>query len=270
MNQDMQRRDIMNGLLGPDDPEAVTVQNPAGASPIVFISDHAGRTIPRRLGTLGLNETELSRHIGWDIGIQGVTSLLSDRLDAAYIYQPYSRLVIDCNRRAGTAQSIMERSDGTDVPGNRGLTDGDRKARDIEILRPYHDCIQQTLDQRLGADRPTVIFCMHSCTPLLGGEAGPRPWHIGVIAHDDWRIGDPLIELLKAETDLNVGRNQPYSVNMGMDYTVPVHCEGRGLPYVEIEIRQDLIGDEAGQRQWAELLHRILPRVVDRSGVIEA
>src|SRR5258705_3843999 len=116
MNQDMQRRDVMTGLLGPDDPEAVTVQNPAGASPIVFISDHAGRAIPRRLGTLGLNETELSRHIGWDIGIQGVTSLLSDRLDAAYIYQAFSRLVIDCNRPARTAQAIMEPSDGADVP----------------------------------------------------------------------------------------------------------------------------------------------------------
>jgi predicted N-formylglutamate amidohydrolase len=52
-----------------------------------------------------------------------------------------------------------------------------------------------------------------------------------------------------------------------MDYTVPVHCEGRGLPYVEIEIRQDLIGDARGQQAWAERLGRILPQVVDRMGV---
>jgi predicted N-formylglutamate amidohydrolase len=260
----------MTGLLGPGDPEAVTVQNPDGTSPIVFISDHAGRAIPQRLDRLGLSEAELSRHIGWDIGIWGVTSLLSDRLKAPYIYQPYSRLVIDCNRQAGSAQSIMERSDGTDLPGNRGLSAEDKNARDVEILRPYHACIRQTLDERLQAGQPTVIFAMHSCTPQLNGDAAPRPWQIGVIAHSDWRIGDVLIELLEAETDLCVGRNKPYSVNMAMDYTVPVHCEGRRLPYVEIEIRQDLIGDAGGQKQWADLLTGILPRVVEGSGVLAA
>jgi predicted N-formylglutamate amidohydrolase len=270
MNDETKRPDVMTGLLGPDDPEAVAVENPAGRSPILFISDHAGRAIPRRLGNLGIGETELDRHIGWDIGIRGVTSILSDRLGATYIYQRYSRLVIDCNRRAGSAQSIMARSDGTEVPGNRGLTASEKRARDVEILRPYHACIRQTLDRRRDESRPTVIFAMHSCTPRLGSDAAPRPWHVGIIAHSDWRIGDSLIEILKTETDLCVGRNEPYSVNMAMDYPVPVHCEGRGLPYVEIEIRQDLIGDEAGQRQWAELLCKILPRVVERSGVLAA
>ena len=270
MNKDAEWRDVMNGLLGPEDIEAATVQNPAGASAILFISDHAGRTIPRRLGSLGLTETELDRHIAWDIGIQGVTSLLSDRLDAAYIYQPYSRLVIDCNRRPGSAQSIMETSDGTDIPGNRGLTREAMLARETEILKPYHDRIRRVLDQRRAAGRPTVIFAMHSCTPRLVGDAEPRPWHVGVIAHQDWRIGEPLMELLTAETDLCVGRNKPYSVSMEMDYTVPVHCEDRKLPYVEIEIRQDLIGTEADQKRWAELLYGILPRSVERAGVLAA
>ena len=113
----------------------------------------------------------------------------------------------------------------------------------------------------------TVIFSMHSCTPIFGNDP-PRPWHIGVIAHSDWRIGDALIDLLAAETDLCVGRNKPYEVAMDIDYTVPIHAEGRGLPYVEIEIRQDLIGDARGQLHWAELLSGILPRVVERSGVL--
>ena len=77
--------------------------------------------IPRRLERLGLSEAELNRHIGWDIGILGVTaSPISWR---CAVYQPYSRLVIDCNRQIGSSQSIMVRSDGTDVPGNRGLTE---------------------------------------------------------------------------------------------------------------------------------------------------
>jgi predicted N-formylglutamate amidohydrolase len=259
------RRDVMSRLLCPDDPEPVILQNPTSTSPIVFISDHAGLAIPRRLGTLGLNEAALNRHIGWDIGILGVTARLADLLGAAYIYQPYSRLVIDCNRKVGSAQSIMTRSDGTDVPGNCGLSDAERAARAFEIMRPYHDAIDRLLDQRRAESIPTMVFSMHSCTPRLASDTRLRPWHVGVVAHDDWRLGAPLIELLQSEPELCVGRNEPYKVDMEMDYTVPVHCEGRGLPYVEVEIRQDLIGEETGQREWADRLSRILPRVVDQA-----
>ena len=60
------------------------------------------------------------------------------------------------------------------------------------------------------------------------------------------------------EGDLVVGDNQPYSVNSSSDYAVPVHGEGRGLVHVELEIRQDLIADAAGQSAWAQRLARIL------------
>ena len=259
----------MERLLAPDEPDAVAVQNPNGASEILLISDHAGRCIPRRLGTLGLGDADLERHIAWDIGIRDVTTQIADKLGATYIYQLYSRLVIDCNRKPGVAQSIMLVSDGTEVPGNRDLTAEEVRAREVEILHPYQRTIERELDRRTAAGRPTVIFAMHSCTPVFGNEA-PRPWHVGVIAHRDWRIGQPLLDLLSAETDLCVGKNKPYEVDMETDYTIPIHAEGRGLPYVEIEIRQDLIANAAGQRKWAELLGGLLPRVVEQSGVLQA
>jgi predicted N-formylglutamate amidohydrolase len=258
----------MESLLAPDEPDPVAVQNPNAASAILFLSDHAGRRIPRRLGTLGLGTADRERHIAWDIGIQGVTTPLADKLGATYIYQRYSRLVIDCNRRPGSAQSVMPISDGTEIPGNANLSAGEVRARENEILRPYQETIERELERRKAAARPIVIFSMHSCTPVFGGVA--RPWQIGVIAHTDWRIGDPLIELLSAGTDFCVGRNKPYEVSMEMDYTIPVHAEGRGLPYVEIEIRQDLIADAAGQQEWAKLLGDLLPRVVAKSGVLQA
>src|SRR4030095_17167615 len=127
-----------------------------------------------------------------------------------------------------------------ELPGNRNLTQDEIRARETEILHPYHRVIVQELECRNAAGHTAVIFAMHSCTPVFGNDP-PRPWHIGIIAHSDWRIGDALIDLLTAETDLCVGRNKPYEVSMEMDYTVPIHAEGRRLPYVEIEIRQDLI-----------------------------
>jgi predicted N-formylglutamate amidohydrolase len=48
-----------------------------------------------------------------------------------------------------------------------------------------------------------------------------------------------------------VADNEPYFVSDATDYTIPRHGEARGLPHVEIEIRQDLVGDEAGQALWA-------------------
>ena len=255
-------------LLTPDDPPAFGVEYVTGQSEILFASDHAGRAVPQRLGTLGLDQADLSRHIGYDIGIYGVTSAIARNLDATYIFQPYSRLVIDCNRRPGMPQSIPLQSDGTPVPGNVNLSAADISAREQEILHPYQTQIDQTLRARRTAGRHTALFAMHSCTDLLRTDPRPRPWQICVIAHHDWRLGTALVDILRAETDLNVGVNEPYTVNMAMDYTVPIHCEAKGLPYVEIEIRQDLISDAPSQTAWADLLTPLLPKAVARSGIL--
>ncbi len=255
-------------LLLPEDPAPFGIENASGASPILFTSDHAGRAIPKRLGNLGLDEAQMSRHIAYDIGIFGVTARLARKLDASYVYQPYSRLVIDCNRRPGSPQSIMSRSDGADIPGNTDLSADEVRQRQTEILEPFQDSIGRILQERAAANRPTALFAMHSCTPLFGGEDGPRPWQIMVMADRDWRVGDALVGMLRAETDFHVGVNEPYTVNIDEDYTIPIHAEATGLPYVEIEIRQDLIQHSAGQREWADLLAGIFPRTLEKSGVL--
>lgn len=109
---------------------------------------------------------------------------------------------------------------------------------------------------------------MHSCTPLLATAPEPRPWHISVLADKDWRIADPLLELLQGNGDLCVGRNQPYTVNAEADYTIPVHAEPSGMPYVEIEIRQDLISGVEGQMEWARRLEDVFPRAIEAAGVL--
>jgi predicted N-formylglutamate amidohydrolase len=257
-------------LLQDGDPPAVGTENAQGTSPILFVSDHAGCAIPKALGTLGLDEAALSRHIAYDIGIYGVTTRLARALGATYVYQSYSRLVIDCNRRPGNGQSILVESDGTRVPGNHGLSAREIAARQAEILQPYHRKIEGVLGERTARRQPTVLISMHSCAAVFGDEPGPRLWHIGVLADKDWRIGDALIWLLEQETAFCIGRNQPYSVNVESDYTIPLHGEAAGLPYVEIEIRQDLIAHEAGQQKWAELCADLLPRAVERAGVLRA
>jgi predicted N-formylglutamate amidohydrolase len=244
-------------LLEPDEPDPVTLENEWGNSVFFFTCEHAGRAFPRRLGRLGLPEAETFRHIAWDIGIGAVGRELSRLLNAAVILQTYSRLVIDCNRDPNVPSSIPEISESTEIPGNHGLDEAARAARVDAIFRPYHNAIAAALDRRAAADRASALVALHSFTPVFKGA--PRPWHVAVLFNRDPRLAHALAELLRAEGDLMVGENEPYRVTDLTDYTVPVHGERRGLPHVEIEIRQDLITDPAGQRDWAERLARLLP-----------
>jgi len=246
---------VSSALLEADDPAVYTIHRPQGASPFLLLADHAGQQVPRSLGTLGLPQAQLDRHIGWDIGIAGTTRALAQRLDAWAIEQTYSRLLIDCNRPLASPTLIPETSDGTMVPGNATLTAAQRQQRIDAIHAPYHARINAELDARRDAARPTLLVMMHSFTPVMNGVQ--RPWHAGVLYHQDTRFAHPLLRALEEEGDLVVGDNQPYSVTPSSDYAVPVHGEGRGLVHVELEIRQDLIADEAGQQAWAERLARL-------------
>jgi predicted N-formylglutamate amidohydrolase len=243
-------------LLGADEAAPVRVLREAGTSDIVLTADHAGRMIPRRLGTLGLPDGERARHIAWDIGIAGVTERLSAALDATAVLQTYSRLVIDCNRGHGVDSSIPILSETTAIPGNRDLSAAERAARQREIFAPYHARIRALLDARAEAGRRTVLVAMHSFTPVFKGVA--RPIQVGVLYNRMPRLARILLNLLRAEGDLQVGDNAPYSVSDSTDYTIPVHGEQRGLAHVELEIRQDLIADEAGQAPWAARLAKLL------------
>jgi predicted N-formylglutamate amidohydrolase len=246
----------MTNLLQDGEPAPVRVLRDNGRSDLFLTADHAGRMIPQRLGQLGLPESELVRHIGWDIGIAGVTERLSQALDATAVLQTYSRRVIDCNRDPAVPSSIPEVSETTEVPGNHNLSAADRAARIDAIFTPYQTRIRSLLDARAAASRRTVLVAMHSFTPVFKGES--RAMQVGVLYNRDARLASILLTLLRAEGDLVVGDNAPYAISDTSDYGVPVHGERRGLPHVEIEIRQDLIADEAGQAAWAARFARLL------------
>jgi predicted N-formylglutamate amidohydrolase len=246
-------------LLGSEDVPPVFEDNSAGRSPFLLTSDHYGRLIPRSLGDLGLPAGELTRHIAWDVGIAGVAAALSKDLDAHLIAQRYSRLVIDCNRPPAAPSSIPRISEATVIPGNDGIARDAAQARRQAIFDPYHRRIAEVIDRRLRDGVPTVLVSLHSFTPIYAGIA--RPWHIGTLYHRDTRLPPLLLKWLRAEADLVVGDNEPYAVSDETDYTIPVHGEARGLMNTGIEIRQDLIADPAGQRQWADRLARIFGEI---------
>src|SRR5213595_2440682 len=194
-------------LLAPDDPLPVRVLRPEGRSDFVLTADHAGRAIPKRLGMLGLPEDELARHIAWDIGIAGVTERMSEALGAAAVLQNYSRLVIDCNRQPGLDSSIPTVSEFTPIPGNKGLSAAERETRRREIFLPYHQQIEALLEGRRPAGRRAVLVAMHSFTPVFKSVA--RSVEVGILYNRDARLAQIMLDLLRRESDLDVGDNQP-------------------------------------------------------------
>ena len=244
-------------MLTAEEIAPVTVYNEGGSSPFLIVSDHAGNSIPRCLGRLGVPESEIERHVGWDIGIAEVCRVLADALDATLIMQNYSRLVIDCNRPLDSDASIPEISELTPVPGNIGLSVGEKNTRVREIFQPYHDRIDTELDRRQNG-RPRALIAMHSFTPTFKGVT--RSWHAGVLYNRDARLARILMALLKSENNFVIGENEPYDISDDSDYTIPFHGERRGLHHVGIEIRQNLILGIEGQQEWGSRLARLLSR----------
>jgi predicted N-formylglutamate amidohydrolase len=239
-------------LLEADEPPAVLEISRTGNSPFVIVVDHAGARIPRRLGNLGLSDADLKRHIAWDIGALGVARRTAEALDAPLLAQNYSRLVIDCNRDPNVASSIPLSSESSQIPGNAGLSAAERSIRRAEIFDVYHRRIAQVIERRLAEGKPTILVAQHTMTDLYDGVR--RDMHAAVLSGRDRRFANLMLEQLRLETGLVVADNEPYFVSDETDYTVPQHAERRGLPYVEIEIRQDLVGDAEGEIEWAARL----------------
>jgi len=243
-------------LLAAHEPGPVFAQRLGERSPFLLLGDHAGRAIPARLEGLGLPPAELDRHIAWDIGVQNLGLALSEALGAPFIAQRYSRLVIDCNRDPSRPDAIPAISDGTTIAGNQQLKAADRGARISEIFDPYHAAVAAELDHRAATGQSTVVIALHSFTPVFAGFA--RPWLYGVLHMHDSALSHTLLAALReAESEAVVGDNEPYSMDM-TDYTVPFHARRRALDYAELEVRQDLIADEAGVAAVARLIGGLL------------
>ena len=263
---DHRRPPLETPLLAPDEPPAFEIIADVERSPFLFTCDHAGKRLPRALGSLGLPDSELNRHIAWDLGAANVTRRLAHALGAFAILQTYSRLVIDCNRRTDVPSSIPVISESTVIPGNQGLSPEAAAERARAIHQPYHEQIVHELERRVSVGQPTMYIAVHSFTPLFKGVA--RPWHTGMLYNRDVRLGRALLELLRVDPALVVGDNEPYAVSDLSDYGIVVYGERRGIPHVEIEIRQDLLASDAGCAEWAERFARLLPEACQKFAIV--
>ncbi len=230
---------------------------------LIFLCDHAENRLPAGYGTLGLPPAEFERHIAFDPGAGAVTRGLAERLGAPAILSTFSRLLIDPNRGEDDPTLIMRLSDGAIVPGNHHVDAAERARRLALYHAPYHAEIERKIARSIASGTIPALVSIHSFTPVWRGRG--RPWQVGVLWDADPRLARPLVERLAADTRLVVGDNEPYSGALIRD-SMYRHGTRRGLAHGLIELRQDMIGDEAGAGEWVE---RLAPILADLNGLPE-
>jgi predicted N-formylglutamate amidohydrolase len=235
---------------------------------LVLLADHARNMLPDEYGDLGLPLEEFRRHIAYDIGVEQVTRRLARLTGAPAVMANFSRLLIDPNRGEDDPTLIRQLYDGTIVPANYPMSDTERKKRLDRFYRPYHDAVAAMMASVAAASGASpFVLAVHSFTPVMQGRV--RPWHVGVLWDLDDRAPRQLIDMLAADGTLTVGDNEPYDGALRGD-TMYRHAIVNGFAHALVEIRQDLVADEAGADAWAERLAPIVDAINRRPDIHQA
>ncbi len=228
---------------------------------VLFICDHASNALPPEYGSLGMPPEEFKRHIAYDIGSADVTRALARHFNAPAVLTCFSRLLIDANRGGDDPTLVMRVSDGALIPGNARADAAEIEARRLRFWQPYRDEVRNKIDAMSAAGPLPVIVSLHSFTSVWRGN--PRPWRIGLLWDNDWRMAQALLEELETTGHSGVGDNEPYDGALVGD-TLFEHGTARGLAHVLIELRQDLIATPEMAQDWAGQLAGPLAKALAR------
>ena len=243
-------------ILSGEEGDPVALENVSARGRIVLVCEHASRVLPKAFGTLGLSGEALQSHIAWDPGALAVSRLMAKRLDATLVFQRFSRLVYDCNRPPESPAAMPEKSEVFDIPGNAGLDGAAREARTQALYLPFRDGLAALIKDRMAEGRAPILVTVHSFTPVYFGK--PRDVEIGILHDTDARLADAMLSAAGSGGAYDVRRNEPYGPADGVTHTLKEHGLSNGLANVMIEVRNDLIGEEAGQAAVADYLAGLL------------
>lgn len=252
---------LSSEIISADGGEAFEIIGGPASRGVLVIADHASNAMPAEYARLGMPDAELRRHIAYDIGVAGMTRALAARLGCPAVMSRFSRLLIDPNRGDDDPTRVMRLSDGAIVPGNARVDAAEVERRVARFTAPYHGAIAATLDRMAATGTIPAVISLHSYTPTMKGR--DRPWHVGILWDMDPRLPRPLLEALAADRSLVVGDNEPYDGALEGD-SMSRHCTARGLAHALIEVRQDLVTEDADAWRWGEKLAAVLDPILGR------
>ena len=225
-------------LLSPNEPPAFDILNEESDSHVLFTCEHAASRVPERLNGLGITPDHFGKHYAVDIGARAITERLAADLKCPAIIANYSRLVIDLNRRANHPSLFPSSGEGTPIVGNMSMIESDKTIRIDTLYRPYHSWIKNWIDRKLAQGIVPAILSVHSFTPVFHGQA--RPWEVSALWLQDDRIPLPFIDYFRRQ-GYTVGDNEPYNGKILRGGTMDMHADGRRLPNLLVEYRNDLL-----------------------------
>ncbi|MBX5225353.1 N-formylglutamate amidohydrolase [Rhizobium sp. NLR9b] len=248
-------------ILSEADGNCVGIERVGGQSPVLLVCEHASNALPACFSDLGLPSEALSSHIAWDPGALAVARAISQALDATLVYQRFSRLIYDCNRPPSSPGAMPETSEIYAIPGNKDLTAEERLARTDALYVPFHDAIRELIRDRRARGQDSIVVTMHSFTPVYHGRQ--RAVELGILHDEDSRLADRMMDAAAEAPLYRTERNQPYGPEDGVTHTLILHGLSNGLRNVMIEVRNDLVADDGGQRVMADYLTGLLQRSLE-------
>ena len=225
--------------------------------PVCVVCEHASAAIPGPLADLGLSPEHRLSHAVWDIGAADLASGIAERLNAPLLVAGVSRLVLDLNRPPEARDAMPELTEVIAVPGNRNLTPADRQTRAEALYAPFHDALAGMLDWV----QSPVLVTVHSFTPVWKGQK--RGAEIGLLHDADPALAEMMLSA--AAGDFRTELNVPYSAKDGVTHTLAKHGTARGIPNVMIEVRNDLLADDAAIAEMADVLRAMIVPALERT-----
>lgn len=244
---------------------AALVEGANRSGEFLILCDHASSFVPKELGGLGLAESVIYSHAGWDIGALDCARGLAHKTNSPLVFSGVSRLVIDCNRNLNHPELIVETTEFGLIPGNLEIAPHHREDRVGQVHRPFHATVEKLVQARKEGGLLQAVISVHSFTPVYAGAR--RPWHVGILYRscDVWAL--EVKARLESCPGVKVGLNVPYSgLTEGVFYSLDRHAESHGIPCLMFELRNDMIRNEVDQTAWAhKLADALLPLPESRS-----
>ncbi len=233
------------------------VPGPAGA-PVLLCCEHASARVPAPWSVHPEDAPWMATHWAIDLGARALTLDLAARLGAPALLARFSRLLCDANRPPAAPDLARAEVEGHRLHLNRGIDAAERARRVARFHTPYH----AALDAQLAPDPPQLLFSVHTFTPRYLDEV--RTVQLGVLFDLHDALGARFAALL-APAGLETACNAPWSGKAGLAYSPDRHGRAAGVPYLELEVRNDLLAtpDQVARigTVVADALRALLPEV---------
>lgn len=212
--------------------------------------------------SLGVSDSWLQTHHGWDPGAARVGRYLARRFGVPLHLGRWSRLVADLNRSSNHPRVIPKTAGNRSIPANQDLPGAVRQQRIDGYWLPYRSAVEADLDRVVARHGRVLHISVHSFAPRLRDQV--RTNHFGLLYAPARRLERAMADRWDgwlSAAGFRVRRNYPYS-GLEDGFCMRMRAERRPRTYLgmEIEMSQRWVRHSAGARRFAEALAAVLGR----------